>query len=75
MPTPTPMKNTPEALLEQSKTLTAVREVAEMRRQVETDYVDILRLARAVGCSYEQIGMAAGVTRQSIHQMLGKGER
>ena len=67
-----PVKNTPEGLLEQSRTLTNVRDVAELRRQVELDYLDSLRLARAAGCSIEQIGMAAGVTRQTIYKILGR---
>lgn len=66
------MTGTPESLLEQSRTLTNVRDVAELRRQVEADYVDAIRAAQAAGCSLEQIGMAAGVTRSAIHHYMSR---
>ena len=50
--------------------LIRVKATAELRAAVEEDYVTALRDARTAGCSFESIGDAAGVTKQTIHQRL-----
>ncbi|MET7769356.1 helix-turn-helix domain-containing protein [Nocardia sp. NPDC005366] len=50
--------------------LRAVGALHRLAEQVEAVHVD---LARREGWSWEQIGDALGVTRQSIHAKYGKG--
>ncbi|MBH0780474.1 hypothetical protein [Nocardia bovistercoris] len=50
--------------------LRAVGALHRLAEQVEAVHVE---LARRAGWSWEQIGDALGVTRQSIHAKYGKG--
>ncbi|GAB3839459.1 helix-turn-helix domain-containing protein [Dactylosporangium cerinum] len=50
--------------------LRAVGALHRLAEQVEAVHVE---LARAEGWSWEQIGDALGVSRQSIHAKYGKG--
>lgn len=51
----------------------ALRAVGALHRLAERIEARAVRLARARGWSWEQIGDALGVSRQSIHAKYGKG--
>jgi hypothetical protein len=52
-----------------------LRAVLALRRLAERVEARQVALARAQGWSWQQIGDALGVTRQSIHAKHGKGPR
>ena len=49
-----------------------LRAVGALRRLAEQVEANSVRLARARGWSWEQIGDALGVSRQSVHAKYGK---
>lgn len=53
----------------------ALRAVLALRRLAERVEAQQVALAREQGWSWQQIGDALGVTRQSIHTKYGKGLR
>jgi hypothetical protein len=52
-----------------------LRAVLALRRLAERLEAQQVALAREQGWSWQQIGDAVGVTRQSIHTKYGKGPR
>ena len=52
-----------------------LRAVLALRRLAERVEAQQVALAREQGWSWQQIGDALGVTRQSIHTKYGKGPR
>ena len=52
-----------------------LRAVLALRRLAERVEAEQVALAREQGWSWQQIGDAVGVTRQSIHTKYGKGPR
>jgi len=52
-----------------------LRAVGALHRLAEQVEAHTVRLARERGWSWEQIGDALGVSRQSIHAKYAKGER
>jgi len=52
-----------------------LRAVLALRRLAERVEAQQVALARERGWSWQQIGDALGVTRQSIHTKYGKGSR
>lgn len=54
---------------------TGLRAVGALRRLAEVMEAVHVAEARRVGWSWEQIGDALGVTRQSVHAKYGKRER
>ena len=52
-----------------------LRAVLALRRLAERVEAQQVALARARGWSWQQIGDAVGVTRQSIHAKYGQGPR
>ena len=50
-----------------------LRAVGALHRLAERVEADSVRLARERGWSWEQIGDALGVSRQSVHARYGKG--
>jgi hypothetical protein len=52
-----------------------LRAVGALRRLAEQLEARHVRLARARGWSWEEIGDALGVSKQSIHAKHGKGDR
>jgi hypothetical protein len=52
-----------------------LRAVLALRRLAERAEAQQVALAREQGWSWQQIGDAVGVTRQSIHTKYGKGPR
>ena len=52
-----------------------LRAVLALRRLAERVEAQQVALAREQGWSWQQIGDAVGVTRQSIHTKYGKGPR
>lgn len=53
---------------------TLLRAVGALRRLAERVETGAVTRARADGWTWEQIGDALGVTRQSVHTKHGKGE-
>ncbi|WP_244301199.1 helix-turn-helix domain-containing protein [Leucobacter insecticola] len=54
---------------------TGLRAVGALHRLAERVEVEHVAKARAAGWSWEDIGDALGVTRQSVHAKHGKRER
>jgi len=54
---------------------TGLRAVAALHRLAERVEATHVAAARRAGWSWEQIGEALGVTRQSVHAKHGKRER
>lgn len=50
--------------------LQTVRKAARARAQADRKYREALAAARAAGHSYRQIGDAAGLTYQAVHDYL-----
>jgi DNA-directed RNA polymerase specialized sigma24 family protein len=63
-----------EVLRLQAEALKRVREARLMMLDVDNDYRAAVEAARDAQCSAAQIAMAAGVTRQAIHNTLRKGK-
>jgi hypothetical protein len=55
---------------ELSAELERVRRASLARRLAETEYRVSLRLARAAGASYSQLGRAAGLTKQGARKLV-----
>lgn len=55
--------------------VTGLRAVAALRRLAERVEATHVAAARRAGWSWEQIGDALGVTRQSVHAKYGKRDR
>jgi hypothetical protein len=75
------MTNTDQGSVDLSAVLAAgdpavgLRAVLALRRLAERVETQQVALAREQGWSWQQIGDALGVTRQSIHTKHGKGPR
>lgn len=52
------------------RSLQAVSEAAKLVVRAQARFVDAVRTARDVGCSWRRIGTAAGVPYQSLHRRL-----
>jgi hypothetical protein len=63
------------AALAMSDPTLGFRAVLALRRLAERVEAQQVALAREQGWSWQQIGDAVGVTRQSIHTKYGKGPR
>jgi hypothetical protein len=63
------------ATLESDDPAVALRAVGALHRLAEQIEARGVRLARERGWSWEQIGDALGVSRQSIHAKYGKREQ
>ncbi len=63
------------ALLASGDPAVGLRAVLALRRLAERVEARQVALAREQGWSWQQIGDAFGVTRQSIHTKYGKGPR
>ena len=62
-------------LLREADPATGLRAVAALHRLAERVEATHVAAARRAGWSWEQIGDALGVTRQSVHAKYGKRER
>jgi len=65
----------PSAVLATGDPAVGLRAVLALRRLAERVEARQVALAREQGWSWQQIGDAVGVTRQSIHTKYGKGPR
>ena len=63
------------ATLKSDDPAVGLRAVGALHRLAEQIEARSVRAARERGWSWEQIGDALGVSRQSIHAKYGKGER
>jgi len=63
------------AVLASGDPAVGLRAVLSLRRLAERVEAEQVALARQQGWSWQQIGDALGVTRQSIHTKYGKGPR
>jgi DNA-directed RNA polymerase sigma subunit (sigma70/sigma32) len=50
--------------------LLAVARAAQARQEVRATLIQRMRKAREAGCTLAQIGGAAGLSRQRVHQFL-----
>ena len=64
-----------DAVLATGDPADGLRAVLALRRLAERVEAQQVALARERGWSWQQIGDALGVTRQSIHTKYGKGPR
>lgn len=62
------------ARIQSADPATGLRAVGALRRLAEQVEATHVTLARRQGWSWEQIGDALGVTRQSVHTKYGKQE-
>ena len=70
------MDNTPEPDgIRRADPATGLRAVAALHRLAERVEATHVAAARAAGWSWEQIGDALGVTRQSVHAKYGRRDR
>lgn len=63
------------AEVEATDPATGLRAVAALHRLAERVEATYVAAARGAGWSWEQIGEALGVTRQSVHTKHGKQDR
>jgi ATP-dependent Clp protease ATP-binding subunit ClpX len=57
----------------EERLLEDLREIRHVRQRLDRDEAEIVDLLRAKGYTWEQIGGALGVTRQSAWEKYGKG--
>jgi hypothetical protein len=49
-----------------------LRSYAELRRVFDDDLAEQVRAARSMGCSWERIGAALGITKQAAHERYAR---
>lgn len=47
-----------------------LRRIVEQKQRLEREYVDAMLDARVAGCTFAQIGRAAGIKRASAFQLI-----
>jgi len=52
--------------------LRALRAVAQLRREIDRQEAVLVRRARTIGCGWQMIATALGVTRQAVHKRYGR---
>jgi ATP-dependent Clp protease ATP-binding subunit ClpX len=59
----------------EERLLEDLREIRHVRQRLDRDEAEIVDLLRAKGYTWEQIGGALGVTRQSAWEKYGRAEQ
>ena len=52
--------------------LRALRAIADLKRETERTEAALVRRARTLGCGWQMIATALGVSRQAVHKKYGR---